>query len=133
MGRPVTHGFSLCLTQRESGGTGLEQGTTLLLGLPGVAVQRVEIESDGGRLVHVVTADPDAAACPSCRVVSTSGKQLVRTRPKDLPYGAAPLRVVWHKRAAPGRPGGAPHVRISMSCQAGRRAVRYGTVLQTRS
>jgi transposase len=76
----------------------LEQGTTLLLGLPGVAVQRVEIESDGGRLVHVVTADPDAAACPSCRVVSTSGKQLVTTRPKDLPYGAAPLRVVWHKR-----------------------------------
>jgi transposase len=49
-------------------------------------------------LVHVVTADPDAAACPSCRVVSTSGKQRVMTRPKDLPYGATPLRVVWHKR-----------------------------------
>lgn len=46
----------------------------------------------------MVTADPDAAACPSCRVVSMSGKQHVTTGPKDLPYGAAPLRLVWHKR-----------------------------------
>ncbi len=76
----------------------MEQGTTLLLGLAGVAVERVEVAADGIRWVHVVTADPDAAACPSCRVVSTSGKQHVTTRPKDLPYGSAPLRVVWHKR-----------------------------------
>ena len=76
----------------------MEQGTTVLLGLPGVAVERVEVQLDGTRLVHVVTADPDAAACPSCRVVSTSGKQHVMTRPKDLPYGATPLRAVCHKR-----------------------------------
>jgi len=76
----------------------LEQGTTALLGLAGVAVQRVEVQLDGTRVVHVVTADPAAAACPSCRVASTSGKQHVVTRPKDLPYGAVPLRVVWHKR-----------------------------------
>lgn len=76
----------------------MEQGTTVLLGLPGVAVQRVEVLVDGTRVVHVVTVDPGAAACPSCRVVSTSGKQSVMTRPKDLPYGVTPLQVVWHKR-----------------------------------
>lgn len=76
----------------------MEQSTTRLLGLHGVAVQRVEVDGDGTRLVHVVTADPDAAACPSCRVVSTSGKQKVTTTPKDLPYGPVAVRVVWHKQ-----------------------------------
>jgi len=76
----------------------LEQGTTVLLGLPGVAVRRVEIRADGGRVVHVVTADPDAAASPSCRVVSISCKEKVATRPRDIPYGTASLELVWHKR-----------------------------------
>ena len=31
-------------------------------------------------------------------MLSTSVKQNVMTRPKDLPYGQAPLRVVWRKR-----------------------------------
>jgi hypothetical protein len=38
----------------------------LLLGLEGVAVERVERLSDGMRVVHVVTADASAAGCPAC-------------------------------------------------------------------
>ena len=40
--------------------------TTLLFGLPGVRVERVERRVDGTRVVHVVTDEPTAAACPSC-------------------------------------------------------------------
>ena len=39
----------------------MEHGTTLLFGLPGVAVVRVELAPDGSRLVEVVTDDPGAA------------------------------------------------------------------------
>ena len=49
-------------------------GTTLLFGLPGVRVERVERLPDGTRVVHAVTADQTAAACPSCGVFSTSVK-----------------------------------------------------------
>ena len=44
------------------------------------------------------TAASTAAACPSCGVVSTSAKEHVTTRPKDLPYGQDPVELVWHKR-----------------------------------
>lgn len=76
----------------------MEHGTTLLLGLSGVAVERVELRSDGTRRVHVASADATAAACPACGVFSTSPKQNVTTRPKDLPYGEAALELRWHKR-----------------------------------
>jgi hypothetical protein len=76
----------------------VEHGTTLLLGLSGVAVERVELRSDGARRVHVATADGTAVACPACGVSSTSPKQNVTTRPKDLPYGEAALELRWHKR-----------------------------------
>ncbi len=58
----------------------MEHGTTLLLGLEGVAVQRVELAEDGSRMVHVGTAEPAAAACPSCGVFSSSVKGRVVTR-----------------------------------------------------
>ena len=38
--------------------------TTLLFGLPGLRVERVERLDDGTRVV--VTADETATACPSC-------------------------------------------------------------------
>jgi transposase len=76
----------------------LEHGTTALLGLSGVAVRRVEVGSDGVRVVHVVTVDETAAACPDCGVISTSVKASVTTRPKDVPYGERPVRLRWHKR-----------------------------------
>ena len=71
--------------------------TTILFGLPGVRVERVVRAADGVRLVHVVTADEAAAACPECGVVSTSVRQRRATRPRDVPYGEEPLRVRWHK------------------------------------
>jgi transposase len=76
----------------------LEDGTTVLFGLPGVAVVRVEPTPDGGRVVEVVTADAVAACCPDCGTESRSVKGNVVTRPKDLPYGETPLQVVWRKR-----------------------------------
>lgn len=69
-----------------------------LLGLDGLAVERVERDAFGGRVVLVVTADVTASACPSCGVLSSSVKERVTTRPRDIPYGTTPVRVVWHKR-----------------------------------
>jgi transposase len=69
-----------------------------LLDLQGLAVDRVEVDGDGARVVHVVTADEAASACPSCGALSSAVKQRVRTRPRDIPYGATVLRLVWHKR-----------------------------------
>jgi hypothetical protein len=58
-----------------------------LLGLAGLAVERVALTALGVRVVQLVTHDPDAARCPACRVVSTSGKDWVLTRPHHLPCG----------------------------------------------
>jgi transposase len=69
-----------------------------LLDLEGLAVQRVESDVFGGRVVHVRTADETASACPSCGVLSISLKGLACTRPRDIPYGTTSLRLVWHKR-----------------------------------
>jgi transposase len=76
----------------------VERGATLLLGIEGLAVERVQLDPDGARVAHVVTDAQAAAACPSCGVVSTSVKGHARTRPRDIPYGDAALRLVWHKR-----------------------------------
>ena len=75
----------------------MTDGTTLLFGLPGVRVDRVEQGDDGTRVVHVVTADESAAACPDCGVVSTSAKEYPTTSPKDIPYGRDRIVVIWHK------------------------------------
>lgn len=76
----------------------MSDGTTLLLGLEGVRVERVELAADGSRVVHLATADRSAAACPDCGVFSASVKQRVTTAPKDLPYGETPVVLRWHKR-----------------------------------
>ena len=75
----------------------MSDGTTLLFGLPGVQVERVERLADGTRVVHVVTADETATACPGCGVVSSSAKEHVTTSPKDIPYGQGDIVVRWHK------------------------------------
>ncbi len=72
-------------------------GTTLLFGLPGVRVGRVERCADGTRVVHAVTASETAAACPSCGVVSTSVKARVTTSPCDIPYGQDRIILRWNK------------------------------------
>ena len=75
-----------------------ERGATLLLGIEGLAVHRVVLQEDGVRVAHLVTADETAAACPACGVVSTSVKGHAVTRPRDIPYGEAPVHLVWRKR-----------------------------------
>jgi transposase len=70
----------------------------LLFGLAGVRVGRVVLLPDGTREVHVQTACEDAAACPSCGVISSSVKGNVTTSPRDIPYGTRRIVVLWHKR-----------------------------------
>ena len=74
-----------------------QRSATLLLGIEGLAVASVDLEEGGGRVVAVVTDELGAAACPDCGVISTSVKGRATTRPRDVPYGEAPIRLVWHK------------------------------------
>jgi transposase len=87
----------------------VERGATLLLGIGGLAVERVELLERGARVAHVVTADETAAACPSCGVVSTSVKGHATTRPRtSRTGGAATAGVAQAAVAVPGagvRPG----------------------------
>ena len=79
----------------------MENGTTILFGLPGVAVVRVERAADDGevvRLVHLRTVASGAAGCPQCGVISTSVRQYRTTMPRDLSCGEERLAVRWHKR-----------------------------------
>jgi hypothetical protein len=62
-----------------------QDGTTILFGLRGVRVREVERVADGTRLLHVLTDDESAAACPACGVFSSSVRQRRTTRPRDLP------------------------------------------------
>lgn len=59
---------------------------SLLLGLDGLAVERVVLDPDGARVVHVVAAE-EAAACPECGVFSTSLKQNATTGLGTCPTG----------------------------------------------
>jgi transposase len=70
--------------------------TTLLFVLPGVRVQSV-VRVGPGQVVHLVTDDPAAAACPVCGVQSTSVRQRRTTRPRDIAYGLESLAARWHK------------------------------------
>ena len=74
----------------------MHDDTTLLLGLDGVVVDRVELDPDGCLAVHVSTQDT-TAVCPSCASPSTSVKGWVVTGPRDV---ALPVvsRLVWRKR-----------------------------------
>jgi transposase len=71
---------------------------TCLLGLGGLAVERVALTAEGVKIVQLVTSDLDAARCPGCREVSTSAKEWVVTRPKDLPCGGRAVVMQWRKR-----------------------------------
>ncbi|PFG49810.1 transposase [Amycolatopsis sulphurea] len=71
---------------------------TVLFDLDGVAVARVYRDSDGIRVVQVVTADQAARVCPGCGTRATRVKGLVTTRPRDLEHGGGPVRLQWRKR-----------------------------------
>ena len=68
-----------------------------LLDLGGLAVDRVESDAFGGRVVHLVTAD-ETASVPQLWVLPVSLKGRVCTRSRDVPYGTMVLRLIWHKR-----------------------------------
>ncbi|MEI2732232.1 MAG: ISL3 family transposase [Dermatophilaceae bacterium] len=94
----VTKGEVTGLVQRtHARGRAGQRSATLLLGIEGLAVASVDLEEGGGRVVAVVTDELGAAACPDCGVISTSVKGRATTRPRDVPYGEAPIRLVWHK------------------------------------
>jgi len=69
-----------------------------LLGLEGLAVERVVLAGVGVKIVQLVTDDPEAARCLVCGSLSTSGKDWVLTRPHDLPCGGEFAQVQWRKR-----------------------------------
>jgi hypothetical protein len=69
-------------TQVEQGLDHIEAGATRLLGLEGLAVLRVEADESGSRVVHVVTAEETASACPSCGVLSASVKGQACSQPR---------------------------------------------------
>src|SRR5690349_19618122 len=76
---------------------GVYDDTTLLLGLDGVVVDRVELDPDGCRVVHLATAAEVKAVCPSSGPPSSARRGWVLTRPRDL-AGPARSRLVWRKR-----------------------------------
>ena len=60
-------------------------------------MREVERVGDGTRVVHLLTDDEGAAACPMCGVFSTTVRQRRTTRPRDLRYGEQLLVARWHK------------------------------------
>ena len=102
-----------------------------LLDLGGLAVDRIESDTFGGRVVHLVTADETASACPSCGVLSVSLKALVCTRPRDIPYGTRVLRLIWHKRRWRSKERLCPRASFTESLPAIRARSRLTTRLRT--
>lgn len=75
-----------------------QHGTTILFGLRGVRVREVARHAELGRVLHVLTDDEAAAACPVCGVLPSTVLQRRTTRPRDVPQGEERLVVRWHKR-----------------------------------
>ena len=76
----------------------MDQGSSLLLGIEGLIVDRVLIDDAGRRVVHCST-DPELAGwCPACRQQSSPPKARVTTRPRDVRIGPDRPVLLWHKR-----------------------------------
>ena len=76
----------------------MEHGSSLLLGIDGLIVDSVLLDSSGRRVVHCST-DPELAGwCPDCRQQSSSPKERVTTRPRDVRIGLDRPELLWHKR-----------------------------------
>jgi len=93
--------------------------------LGGLAVERVVLTALGTRIVQLVTDDPDAARCPGCQTLSTSGKEWVLTRPRALPSGGGQGAVQWRKRRWRCRTEGRP--RASFTEQVGAMPARVSS------
>ena len=76
----------------------MEDGSSLLLGIDGLVVDSVLLDESGRRVVHCST-DPELAGwCPGCRQQSSSPKERVTTRPRDVRIGPDRPELLWHKR-----------------------------------
>src|SRR5664279_243996 len=83
---------------QTEGPRAMDQGSSLLLGIDGLVVDRVLIDDAGRRVVHCST-DPELAGwCPACRQQSSSPKERVTTRPRDVRIGPDRPVLLWHKR-----------------------------------
>ncbi|GAB3153505.1 hypothetical protein GCM10027290_46390 [Micromonospora sonneratiae] len=71
---------------------------TRLLGLDGLAVERVELDAEGCPVVDLFTGDEQARCCPGCGQRAVRVKQWATTRLRDLPVGGRPVRLRWRKR-----------------------------------
>ena len=78
---------------------------------------RVDLDAEGGRVVHARTADGFPAGCPECGVISTSFKGSAVTHPRDVPYGPARVRLVWHKSRWRCRERPCPRGSFTESCR----------------
>lgn len=76
----------------------VDNGTSLLLGLEGLVVDRVVVDADGVVGIEVLTAAGPGSCCPQCGVASSSPKQWTVTRPRDLEHGGRQIRLSWRKR-----------------------------------
>jgi transposase len=81
----------------NSNDTEINTAATHLLGIEGVGVVHVEDDGAGGTVVHVVTTNASARACPSCGVFATARKERVVTRPRHLSCGGRTAVIRWHK------------------------------------
>ena len=70
----------------------------MLMGIEGLVVDQVLLDDAGRRVVHCST-DPELAGwCPDCRQQSSSPKDRVTTRPRDLRIGPDRPDLLWHKQ-----------------------------------
>lgn len=75
-----------------------QDSCSLLFGIDGLVVDRVEID-DSGRKSVLCSTDPDLEGwCPSCGERSSSVKAWTFTRPRDIPCGGGDVDVVWFKK-----------------------------------
>ena len=86
------------------------QDATLLLGLAGLAVEQVELDGEGARVVHVVTDDEAAAGCQAgrsrgviCSIMVKSGSSSRPACAERFKNGSAPAPGSW-PAAVPRRP-----------------------------
>lgn len=71
---------------------------SLLLGLDGITVESVQVDSSDVRVVHVGTALEWVGICPDCRSRSLRSRGWVTTRPRDIKIGADRPLIMWRKR-----------------------------------
>ncbi len=76
----------------------MDKTSSLVLGIDGLVVDRVLVEASGRRVVHCSTDPELAGSCAVCRQQSSSPKDRVATRPRDIRIGPDRPELLWHKR-----------------------------------